>query len=449
MSPKHHNSRISPNKSINQKTGISFGVLDLVSLSAFFLAFALLISSYFGKNILSLFIFSANDGWCLNNAVGVGSHCFGDFGAPLNFAGEGIDHFYSSGVTALYPPLNYYIFAFFHYLAVNFSYSTSLYIYLMVTSFGFLITFSAALKHLILNKLRIIIYSLGLISLLPIIMTLDRGNIVGFALPILYLYIYSKKNTKKWKRILLSCMLINLKPQFVLLLIWKIKKGEWKEFAEEIIAASFSYAFLFFIGSPRNLVHNIQIFVNSILNYSKIDFNVQYPYNYSFAQGIHNLSSAIFGINLTPGLAAELGVFFSGLVLLGIIVSKNYLSSSTFLTLLLPILFLIPNLSYPYYSLVLLPLLITEENVFTLRFPHLKADKLLKSLFIFCVLITVLPIYLGNDMLGIAKNPYNSIQIFLPCAWVLTYTVVIVEALAHGYRALNVSLKGGKFSQPR
>ncbi len=434
MTKRQNGLKPTQKESASQRRKKLIAVPEIISISALFLAASLLVSSYFGKNIISLFIFSPNDGWCLNNQTGIGVHCFGDFGAPLTFSGHGLNGFYSSTVVSQYPPLNYYLFAIFRFIATHFTYRSSLALFLLIMLGGFLASFFNAMSRPHITKIEKFSYSVGLLSLLPIIMTLDRGNIIGYTLPLLFLYSSQNSHISKTRRILSVCLLVNLKPQFILLLIWKFRGNKWKEAVEEFVAIVLSYLFFFFVGAPKYFLQNIKIFVHSLLNYGNIDFNRQYPYNYSFAQGIHNFQSAFFGREIFPGLTSYEAILFSIVVLLCIIWNRKYLSSSLTIFLVIPLIFLIPTLSFAYYSLVLVPLVVSENNIFSLDFPKAVGGKMAKYTFIFCVLITILPIYLGNDMLGVARNPYNVIQILLPSLWAVTYAIFILSTV---WRKIN------------
>ena len=405
-----------------------YRIPQIIMVAAFFLALSLLISSYFARNVLSLMIYVPNDGWCLNSQRGIGAHCFGDFGANIFSSGSGLDGFYGPGsLTRQYGPLNYFIFAFFRAISLILSYKISLIIYLLIMIFGLISPIVATMRQEKKSKFETYLVAFGSLSLLPVIMTIDRGNSVGLLVPFLFFYIFPRKELSRSKRLLLISTLSNIKPQLVLLILLRFRQKNWKASAEELGAVGISYFLLFFIGSPKHLLNNVIVFFHALLNYGTFDLDRQYPYNYSFAQGLHNIVSGVFGLSLSFKSTTEIALLLTALVLFSILFNRKSLSVEVAATLILPLLMLIPNLSYPYYSVVLMPLLISKKDHYSLEFPRIIGGRPTRALFSLSLMVSFLPIYIGNDMLGIANNSYNSVQIMLPGLWVLTYTFFVVS----------------------
>ena len=432
--------RITDTKSSRQliKKSEAYGLPEVISISAFLLTLSLFTSSYFERNLLQLFIFHPSDGWCLNNQNGIGVHCFGDFGANLVSSSQGLDYFYgSSSLTRQYPPLNYYLYAFFHFLAANTNYRTSLLLFLMIMTIGILIPTLSILRKSGLSRIKFILAALGSLSLLPVIVTLDRGNSVGLAIPFLFFYIYPKDPSNRLKRLLFISILSNLKPHFVLILLIRFRRRKWRESFEEIVAITGSFAVLLLVGSPANAGINLRNFLGAILSYGKADLNQQYPYNYSFTQGLHNITTGVFKVEydqVTTSLCANL---LAAIVLILVLWNRENLSQPVVATLILPLIMLIPGLSYPYYSIVLIPILIAQSNVFAVHFPIRIGGNVTKVLFIGSFMLSILPLYIGNDMLGVASNPHNVFQILVPSAWVITYSVFVMSTILNAFSFLK------------
>jgi hypothetical protein len=430
--------RLEPEELNSGKKLGKYGLPEVISISAFLLALSVFISSYFNRNLLQLFIFHPSDGWCLNNQKGIGVHCFGDFGANLISASQDLDYFYgSSSLTRQYPPMNYYLYSFFHTIATNTSYRTSLVLFLMVMSVGILFPIFFTLRKSKLPLIKSLVITLGSFSLLPIFVTLDRGNSVGLAIPFLFFYIYEKGQSRKFKRLLLISILASIKPHFALVLLLRFRLKKWRESAEEIIAIMTCYSLFFFIGSPGNIGINIRNFVGAILNYGKVDLNQQYPYNYSFAQGLHNIATGLFQVEFPQATTSYLANCLAALVLILILWRQEKLSQPVVAALLLPLIMLIPGVSYPYYSIVLIPILIAQSNIFELHFPSLIGGSTIKVLFIASLMLSILPMYIGNDMLGVASNPLNVFQILIPGVWVITYSFFVLSTLLNSLGLLR------------
>jgi hypothetical protein len=406
-----------------------YRIHELISLAAFCLVTTIFIASYFGRNMLSLFIFSPNDGWCLDGQPGIGVHCFGDFGAVLASTINGFDGFYAAdSVVRSYPPLNFFIYKSFYILATFSSYRISLIVFLVLLAAAIL---TPAVLSLLRSKgsvLKAILISLGSLTFLPFIMTFDRGNSLGLTIPLLFIYLFSSKKLGEVKKILILVLLVNIKPQFILLMFLQFRQITWKLKFQRLFFVSISYLLLFLIGSPQNALSNISNFLSALRNYGNFDFSRQFPYNYSFGQGIYNIFSSVFDVELSTSATSNFALVLS-LLSLSLFTWKKVVDDENLrIVLLIPLIFLIPGLSFAYYSIILMVLVLNNKNLFTLKFPALIGGKITQTLFTGSLLLTILPIYLGNDFLGTGDNDLNAVQIFLPSAWVVTYVFINLSA---------------------
>jgi hypothetical protein len=419
----------SQSKAANAKTLGIFGVHELISLAGFCLVTTLFIASYFGRNVLSLFIFAPNDGWCLENEPGIGIHCFGDFGAVLASTAKGFDGFYAGeSVVQSYPPLNFYIYKAFHILATISSYRISLVVFLIFLIAALLTPAMLSLTRSENSTVRNILISLGTLTFLPFIMTLDRGNSLGLAIPLLFVYLYPRNKLGEFKKTLVLILLVNLKPQFILLMFLEFRRITWQLKFQKLFLVTSSYLLLFLVGSPRNTFTNIISFLNAIRDYGNLDLSRQFPYNYSFGQGIYNIFSNAFGVKLSSSYTSTFALILSATSLSLFIWKKAVNTEEIRIVLLIPLIFLIPGLSFAYYSVILMVLVLNNKNIFTLEFPRSIGGQVTQKLFIGSLLLTILPLYIGNDLLGTGDNDLNAVQIFLPSAWVVTYMFMAVSA---------------------
>jgi len=170
-----------------------------------------------------------------------------------------------------------------------------------------------------------------------------------------------------------------------------------------------------------------------LLNYGDTDLSRQYPYNYSFTQGIHNLASGLFGAELSTNAVAIIALALSCSAIGVIIYESRNSQVNINAGFILPLIFLIPGLSFAYYSVILIPLLAPGVDFMKSVIPKSIGGEVTKICYTFCLLSTLLPIYLGNDLLGIATNSLNSVQLLIPAFWVICYTVLIFSFILNKF----------------
>jgi hypothetical protein len=414
----------------------------VISLSVPLLASSLFISSYFGRNILSLFIFQPNDGWCLTGQRGIGNHCFGDYGVLVAFSGKGMDTVYAANsVTAQYPPLNYFIYSFFREISGASTYKIGLLLFLIILIGGMLLPIVVSFHRRGVETHKIVLVAIGSLSLLPVIMTIDRGNSVGLAIPLIFFYLFPYQHLGKFQRLLIVALLANLKPQFAILIFARFRFNKWKDTLEEVVAILISYAAFFLIGAPHHFLRNVGSFIRALTKYGNVDLNRQFPYNYSFAQGLHNIFHSILGVNLTLAECNVISTSFAVLILILILSKSRFFTIDESSALILPLIILIPTLTFGYYSIVLIPILLLSPGSLELKISDKNYAKIFKKAFITTLIISALPIYLGNDLIAIAGNELNSVQLVIPCMWVVTYLIFVISVFGNWVARLRFTGK--------
>jgi len=383
------------------------------------------ISSYYNINILNIFINPSLDGGCYENQPGMGIHCFGDFGYTLSYVSNGFNGYWESPGSH-YPPLTFYVFTFFKLIAQYSTYQLSLavYLFLLITSCLFPAYKFYKLKN---TKKESLLFALTSLGLLPVIMTLDRGNLIGLCVPLVLYYITQLNSPKQKKKtqIFVFCFLVGLKPQFLLLTLINFGEKQRLNRIRELLFAGMSYLVLFLIGSPLHVFSNIELFIKGLLSYGAIDFDKLYSYNYTFAQGIHNLL-LLFNIHISPSATIGLSLLFSAIVL--IVLALNYRTLSTYerAIYVVPLIFLVPSVSYAYYSVILLPLAFLSENTEASGFSRKLESRGLNSYVRAPFFLTITPLYIGGNWFGSVGNPYNLVQQAVPSIWFIYYLILIL-----------------------
>ena len=438
--------RISPKRALGYRSvtktitnnSLQASYLLALKLSLPLIVGCLFISSYFNVNFLTVFINPSLDGGCYENQPGLGIHCFGDFGHSLSSVSNGFNGYWES-LNSHYPPLTFYVFSFFKLIAQYTTYQVSLCIYLFLLIACCLFPAYKFLRRKNTRK-ESILFALASIGLLPVIMTIDRGNLVGLCIPLLSYYLIQLNSPKQKKKtqIFVYCLLVGLKPQFFLLILINFGREQRLDRIKEILFTGMSYLVLFLIGSPLHILSNIELFLKGLQGYGAISFDKLYSYNYTFAQGIHNLLH-LFTFQISTSITIGLSLLLSVIILIVFVLKYSALSTYERIIYIVPLVFLIPSVSYAYYSVILLPLAFLAENTEVNGLNRKKESRSLNLYVRVPFFLTITPLYILGNWFGLAGNPYNLIQQAVPSIWVIYYSIVIFVLLKSSARKQKFS----------
>jgi len=345
----------------------------LFPVCAFLLAqfISFFVSSYFGIKLSESLIFNAADGWCDIKNQGMGVHCFGDFSAFMQFD---MSEPWKNSTTA-YPPLSILFFSFFKFIyVITNGNNISLFIYqfLLIIS-----TISPCLYYFFRKDVRrgnLTIIAAASILLAPTLMVIDRGNNIGFAVPLIFLsYIFALE--KRYKAFQLVIVLLTLwKPQFGLLCLFLLLAGKKKLFLQYIGLAISSYVIIFSFFGLKDTLNNVKYWLINLFKYqSYVDLPTVFPANISFANIFALPLYLLSKIELFDSLKIErilnhpkfysLISISSLLVCLVILCLNNrYLNELQKITSLLILVIMTPTVSFAYYLVVLIPLVYLLVN---------------------------------------------------------------------------------------
>jgi hypothetical protein len=375
-------------KSVVTLTDLQISRIGQQLLFALFVAltssyiFSFFISSYFQINLTESLIFKVNDGWCELPNQGVGLHCFGDFYASMQSSFESP---WKDSVTA-YPPLSVIIFQFFQSLyLLSGSSNTALFLYLslLIFSMAFPVLHLFFTKRIKSKKLCLILL-LTLFSLAPTIMVIDRGNNIGFALPLIYMtYMYVLRG-KDMSILITTTILCLWKPQLGIFALYFIFYGKYFWFIRWIVLTLLGYLFSFSFFGITNIFDNFRFFLKNLFGYQTyVSLPSYFPSNWSFTNFvltiidlprlIHSSSTLNTGIvsKLTGNTISLISGVFLVISLSMIFYHRRKSSKLEILTLLSMLSFLTPSVSFSYYLSVLLPSMIFIAYGFIL---HSKID---------------------------------------------------------------------------
>jgi hypothetical protein len=128
----------------------------------------------------------------------------------------------------------------------------------------------------------------GLVSI-PALITLDRGNAVGFAVPALLAVLVGLRRERYWVVVIAITIAVLVKPQFILLVFVLVAYRRWKHLLVTVGAVGLT-SVLAYLAWPRDFPKTIFESAHNILSFGAgSDLDSTYPPNVSFAKGIHDV----------------------------------------------------------------------------------------------------------------------------------------------------------------
>lgn len=357
------------------------GAFSVFSMAASLFA-AWILSSYFNVNIPGSLMYKGDDGWCNARVEGLGVHCFGDFNERFNPESTPELQGYSNNLelTPVGPFLTF---------IANFLADLSNPRLILILFYIFSIVLILAPVALATSGsgwiVKISAISLFGIGSYPFLTLIDRLNYLVFSVPILYL-LYSRLDIKDSKFSgYLIVLLTSIKPQFALLVLIFLFRGQTRKFIKIVAVQIFVISALVIIPA-RGSFGRITEYISRITGYGFRDvasweLQSQNPPNASLAKvyfivldffvKLLNFKEPIKNsiLNFTP-------VILSFITILGILVvlfKKCSALSDLEITLILTVVALLGFGKYVavYYFIFVIPIL----AVFLREFSSLSSSK--------------------------------------------------------------------------
>lgn len=342
---------------------------------------------YLGHSLTWLWSFAAADGWCDPQVDGVGVHCFGDYAFPMLLVSEGAPWNNSFGGAHSYTPVGMLPFVIMSGLESLFATRRqTLLIYLIVLAAALLVPAWWASRKIVRNNrqlpgvssMRMLLFVLFGVATQPFLMTLDRGNTVGFAVPFLMAFAVYFRKEPSWVAPLAVILAAAVKPQYALISIAFLAS---RQFVSLLAAGIGSIVisvvgFLFWPGDSRG---HFLAWADNVVSYQDyanlLDSRLA---NMSFASTLARLSSFLSVREDTVGRVSERALeliitqaSLPGILLLVVLAALFVLAPNRLdpmfviaASLALPALF--PSVSFGYYSvfaLVLASLVFSESDL--------------------------------------------------------------------------------------
>jgi hypothetical protein len=249
--------------------------------------------------------------------------------------------------------------------------SAGVFLYLAAMTVAIIWSVWFATRHMALDK-RLILFSALTFFAPPILMALDRGNSVGFLVPLLVWYFSALRGQKDMQLVLAVCFMSLIKPHLTVLALAPWIAGRLKVAISAISFSAFSNILSFLLFWPNFFPENIFQWILSLSAYQGYSsINNPVPQNMSFAQGVYVLLyglKEVFGIDTVQPLLETSGnwsslvgfVVFLSLVIMLTIFRKS-LSITQISVMLIAGISLLSSTNYYYYGVFAVSSLLALE----------------------------------------------------------------------------------------
>lgn len=281
----------------------SFTISSILILSMISGFYYLILGPYGGMRAYHSLLYTPNDcrsdpGW----VPIIGVHCFGDYLSPL-FPAMQSDPW--SGVDPTnYPATGIAIFWIFGHIGLWLGSRFSLLAYIGLLTAAILTPAVWAARASKAHE-KIVVFLVCGVAAIPGLLTIDRGNSIGFEVPIMLAYLIALRR-EKWKNVAILVVLAALiKPQFALLGVALLAAREWRLSLQAGMGLVIT-SILAYLLWPADFPSTIDRSVKMILNYTSpaggnISSTPIIRYNVSFIKGIFLLPDAL-AANKTGGV---------------------------------------------------------------------------------------------------------------------------------------------------
>lgn len=181
------------------------------------------LSSYLHIDIWQILSFRGADGWCDPTKAGLGVHCWGDWAAIQvdSFDAEG------SSAEAVYPLSARILRLPFMGLNALAGPLPTLIVFLAVSLICLLVPACWAARAARPAYRPVVLTVLGAATV-PVLMVLDRGNILALAVPFCFLAVLGLVRDRPWMVVLGTVVAASVKPQFALLAFGLVALRRWR-----------------------------------------------------------------------------------------------------------------------------------------------------------------------------------------------------------------------------
>jgi hypothetical protein len=325
--------------------------------------------SYLGLDTFFSRSFSGADGWCDPSTRGLGVHCWGDY-YSLTFAfTHNPESPYLGGIATAYPPAGLLFIQAFNQFGLALG-NTGLGLVLYLVFMASTISWSVWKATLGLKlETRLVLFGALTFFAPPVLMVLDRGNTVGFLLPLLIWYFQALREGKNSQIVMTVALMSIIKPHFGVMVLALFISGKVLVGIKTalIVAIVNILPFIILWGSEFLTVINQWLVV--FFGYQGVSSpSNPFPTNISFSHslliivsGLNNLGLADFTPLLlwVEGNYGLIGFTVGLLLLLLLSVFRGVLTRTQISILIVSCISLLSGTTYMYYAIFVVPVLLT------------------------------------------------------------------------------------------
>jgi hypothetical protein len=324
--------------------------------------------SYFEKDTFASRSFPGEDGWCNPENQGLGVHCWGDYYNPVIW----LNNYRWSGEPQAHPASSMFPFHIANELgSVIGDARAGLLVYLIAMVSLISLSTWLATRGLPFEKRLILFTSLTLLSP-PLVSAIDRGNSIGFLVPLMVLFFWALGTNKSNIGVLAVILMSLIKPHFTLVLYLYLIKGRVKTFLIGVVSLAVLHTLAFIVldtqGFPRNILYWFSA-LNSHQDPSPL--SRMWPQNISFSQGMYSLVYSLdrlFKTDAKPVLEYieinkyQIGPMILIFAVILISVFRNRLSDRQTAIILISTVSMVSAVSWYYYAIFAIPSLLALAN---------------------------------------------------------------------------------------
>ena len=411
---------------------------------------------YFGVPISSVISFRPADSWCPTKNSGIGIHCFSDYYSPV--AALHLDNPWA-GVGYAYTPLASRVFWPFDQIAEIFDQPrVGLIVYLLVGVTCMLIPLLwAGTTPDGFTPIYAVVF--GLMGT-PLLTAFDRGSIVMFTTPWLFLYVISICRHNWNSASLSTIVLISLKPQYLVLFLPFLIYRKWYILSRSIRISLLTTAIGFVAFTP-NPIRVAQQWYSFATGYNQIGVNIEASlYNVSIVETLKipidilvlPIAQAIWGV--TEFSSIIIGLVFAILLILPLIIFGKHVSTlGASIVSICTASLIIPqsNFYYQNFCIVIIAVILKDPHIpihtkngsgiLDRRSTLLQCSKLSKYLLIAATVNSCFNLPISEQSISFLSNEidiHSSIsRIVVAPLWILVICSVNLDSFLNRHRERN------------
>jgi hypothetical protein len=325
--------------------------------------------SYFGLDTFYSRSFLGNDSWCDPPSQGLGVHCWGDYySLTLAFTLNPESPYLGEFRTA-YAPAGLIFIQLFNLLGLLLGQPAMglvIYLVLMMSTIGW-----SVWKGTLGLKLdsRILIFATLTFFAPPVLMVVDRGNTVGFLIPLLIWYFYALR-VGKYSQLAVSVALMSIiKPHFGVLVLALFVSGKVLVALKSALMVAIVNILPFIILWGSESIAYIEQWLLVFFGYQGVSSPANpFPTNISFSHSLFIIATGLNNLGLvesSPFLSwvesnyGLVGFAVGFLVLLLVSGFRAILTQTQISILVISCISLLSGTTYMYYAVFAIPILLT------------------------------------------------------------------------------------------